>query len=84
MFPHLMEKNIFTTYEPSTEEYFSLDSNFNNLFTIKIVNSQGKVFKSTLSQPTIVVLKFKKMEFENFNEHTCYELSDPRSVTQPS
>ena len=39
-------KNIFTTYEPSTEEYFSLDSNFNNLFTIKIVNSQGKVFKS--------------------------------------
>ena len=79
--PPYTGKNIFTTYEPSTEEYFSLDSNFNNSFTIKIVNSQGKVFKSTLSQPTIVVLKFKKMEFENFNEHTLHIDNGTQSPT---
>ena len=70
--PHSESKNEFITYQPSTEEYFELNSTRLNRFDIKIVSPEGTELQSTIAQPTVVVLKFKKMEYEIYDTHTIH------------
>ena len=55
-------KGEFITYEPQTEEYFNLVSPEISQFDIKILNPKGDKIYRSVAQPSIVVLKFKKME----------------------
>ena len=82
--PHSESKNEFITYEPSTEEYFELNSPCLNRFDIKIVSPEGKELQSTIAQPTVVVLKFKKMEYETYDTHTIHISNDCLLYTSPS
>ena len=51
----------FFHYEPATEEYFDLVSTEISQFSIKILNATKEKMSRRASQPTIIVLKFKKM-----------------------
>ena len=62
----------FITYEPKTEEYFSLLSNLVTQLTFRIKNGKNEVLTSTFAQPTIIRLKFKKMELDQTNHHTIF------------
>ena len=61
----------FFHYEPSTEEYFDLVSTEISQFSIKILNATKEKISRTASQPTIIVLKFKKMA----NMKTSYAIT---------
>ena len=52
----------FYHYEPITEEYFDLANTDISQFDIKILNANKEKISRTASQPTIIVLKFKKMD----------------------
>ncbi len=61
--PPLLEKEgEFMFYEPSTEEYFNLTSPILEKISIKILNPTGLKIYRTVAQPTVLVLKFKKMK----------------------
>ncbi len=55
-------KGEFITFEPQTEEYFNLLSPEINQFSIKIRNTDGDKIYRSVAQPSIAVLKFKKMK----------------------
>ncbi len=60
--PLLKKEGEFMFYEPTTEEYFNLNSPIIEKITIKILNPDGLKIYRTVAQPTVVVLKFKKMK----------------------
>lgn len=51
----------FITYEPVTEEYVNLTSSILKALNISIKTLSGEVLEQSVAQPSIVVLKFKKM-----------------------
>ena len=67
--PPTHSKLEFYHYEPTHEEYFNLASTDINRFSIKILNANKEKILRTASQPTILVLKFKKMG-ENINSYS--------------
>ena len=67
--PEEARSGEFYTYQPNTEEYFNLATNEITEFDISINNSKGQKIYKTAAQPTIIVLKFKKMSLFN-NSYT--------------
>jgi hypothetical protein len=55
-------KSPTVTYQPNTCSYFELTSNNIGKIDIDITDAFGASLKATTAQPTVVVLKFKKME----------------------
>jgi len=70
----------FITYEPTTEEYFDLISPTINSFSIQIHNNDRDL-TSNAAQPTIIGLKFKKMEKETMEYHTMNVTNDSDNQT---
>ena len=62
----------FVTYEPTSEEYFSLNSPTITELSIRIKNSFDETLETTLAQPTVLVLKFKKMKYHSLEYQTIY------------
>ena len=60
--PILKKEGEFMFYEPATEEYFNLTSPILEKISIKILNPTGLKIYRTVAQPTVLVLKFKKMK----------------------
>ena len=69
----------FFHYEPETEEYFDLATTDINFFNIKILNANAEKISRTASQPTIIVLKFKKMT----NETSSYTVTIDNGTQNP-
>ena len=55
------ETTSFITYEPETLEYHNIGAFTLKHISVRIENSEGDVLKSSISQPSIVVLKFKQV-----------------------
>ena len=71
----------FIHYHPITEEYFSFSSPILNSISISVKNSSGKLLESNIAQPTIIVLKFKKMALHTTDYHTMYLNNGAQSPT---
>lgn len=56
----------FSYYEPSKREYFSLGPSLISSIDIDITDSSGKTVILGFGQPTLIVLKFKRMEQKDF------------------
>jgi len=52
----------FTNYEPETETFFDVNTSFLQQISLKITSQNGTAVTGGIAQPTIVVLKFKKMQ----------------------
>jgi len=82
--PAYDNKNTFIYYEPTCEQYFDFESPIISHITIKIRDSKGSILRNDMAQPTIIVLKFKKMEFNRLEYHTLYidnGISDPANFS---
>jgi hypothetical protein len=53
-------------HQPNSEEYFDLASDTIREISISLLNPEGKIVYDSVTQPTIVVLKFKRMN-ENYS-----------------
>ena len=62
--PKESHKGNSFSYKPLTEEYFSLATNEITEFDIDINDLKGQIICHTAAQPTIIVLKLKKMAVE--------------------
>ena len=60
--PILKKEGEFMFYEPTTEEYFNITTPILEKISIQILNPKGLKIYRTVAQPSIVVLKFKKMQ----------------------
>ena len=69
--PNYSPKNSpYCSYQPVTNEYFDLSSPCINEITVNIQNYKGHNLRTHVSQPTIIVLKFKKMNISNNDYYT--------------